>query len=79
VPVWIGFRPEATRLDKSLANTFAAELVRTNYLGDLEEYLLRVGDHLFKAFEQNPERLLVPGSQLSLGVAARDVLLLPRI
>ena len=77
-PVWVGFRPEATRLDGGLANAFEAELVRTNYLGDLEEYLLDIGGTILKAFEQNPEKRLQPGAKVQVGVAARDILLLPR-
>ena len=75
---WIGFRPEATRLDGQLANVFDAELVQTNYLGDLEEYLMNVGGTILKAFEQNPEQRLPRGTKLKVGVAARDILLLPR-
>ncbi|MFM7103082.1 MAG: ABC transporter ATP-binding protein [Verrucomicrobiota bacterium] len=76
--VWVGFRPEAAALGTDPVNRLAARLVETNYLGEIEEYLLERDGRRFKVFVQNPERALAPGTTLSLNVRPSDLLVLPR-
>jgi iron(III) transport system ATP-binding protein len=77
-PVWAGFRPEAVQINGVADNSFEAEIAQTNYLGDLEEYLLMAGSVSFKAFAQNPEARRQKGEKLRISVAPRDWLLIPR-
>jgi len=78
VPVWVGFRPEALHPTETPLNAFDGELRQTNYLGEIEEYVLSAGAHVFKCFVQNPERALPPGTRLTVGVRPDDLLVLPR-
>lgn len=78
VPVWVGFRPEALHLSDTPGNAFVGELRQTNYLGEIEEYVLSAGTHTFKCFVQNPERALPRGTQLRLVVRPDDLIVLPR-
>lgn len=78
-PVWLGFRPEAVRLEAAPANQVNCHLQQVNYLGEIEEYLLDTpGGAIIKAFTPNPERLLPPGTELSVSVRPQDLLVLPR-
>ncbi len=79
VPVWVGFRPEALHPTEVRLNAFEGELRQTNYLGEIEEYVLSAGTQVFKCFVQNPERALPPGTLLTVGVRPDDLLVLPRI
>jgi iron(III) transport system ATP-binding protein len=76
--VWVGFRPEAVRLSAAPSNQFQAAIRQVNYLGEIEEYVLTLGDQRFKAFEQNPETLRREGSELTVSVRPADLLLMPR-
>jgi iron(III) transport system ATP-binding protein len=77
--VWLGFRPEAVRLESSPVNVLRCRLRQVNYLGEIEEYLLASdGGTTFKAFTPNPEKLLPPGTELSVSVRPQDLLVLPR-
>lgn len=78
VPVWVGFRPEALHPTEVRINAFEGELRQTNYLGEIEEYVLSAGAQVFKCFVQNPERALPPGTRLTVGVRPDDLLVLPR-
>jgi len=78
MPVWLGMRPEALDQGGAGPNTFEAELRQTNYLGKIEEYVMRVGGGLFKCFVQNPEQVLTPGTKLQMRVRPDDLLVLPR-
>jgi iron(III) transport system ATP-binding protein len=78
-PVWVGFRPEAVQLTDHSENSFASQLCRVNYLGAIEEYVLRAPDGtLFKAFARNPAAVLPTGHDLRCSVRRRDLLVLPR-
>jgi ABC-type Fe3+/spermidine/putrescine transport system ATPase subunit len=76
--VWVGIRPEALDWAEAGTNVIEAELRQTNYLGEIEEYVLAVGDISFKCFVQNPERILAPGTRLKMRVRPDDLLVLPR-
>lgn len=79
VPVWLGFRPEAVRLEGSSVNGFAGRLEQVNYLGEIEEYLLGTAVGVtFKAFTPNPERRLPLGTSLEVSLRPQDLLVLPR-
>ena len=76
--VWVGIRPEALDWAEGGTNVIEAELRQTNYLGEIEEYVLAVGEASFKCFVQNPERVLAPGTKLKMRVRPDDLLVLPR-
>ena len=79
VPVWLGFRPEALRLEGSPVNGFPCRLEQVNYLGEIEEYLLSTATGVaLKAFTPNPERLLPVGTALAVSLRPQDLLVLPR-
>ncbi len=79
VPVWLGFRPEAVRLEGSPVNGFAGRLEQVNYLGEIEEYLLGTAAGVtIKAFTPNPERRLPLGTALEVSLRTQDLLVLPR-
>lgn len=78
-PVWVGFRPETVRLEAGPDNLLPCEICRINYLGEVEEYLLRCDSGwTFKAFTQKPAEVLGAGRRLSCSVRRQDVLLLRR-
>lgn len=74
--VSVGMRPEALRPGEGGVNAFDAELVQTNYLGEIEEYVVRAGGGLMKCFVQNPERALPAGTRLRLSIRPEDVLVM---
>jgi iron(III) transport system ATP-binding protein len=78
IAVWLGFRPEAVRLEPSTTNAFEAEIHQVNYLGEIEEYVLESAGRHIKAFEQNPESARTPGARLRVSVRPADLLVLPR-
>jgi iron(III) transport system ATP-binding protein len=78
MPVWLGIRPEALHAGGAELNRFDAELHQTNYLGEIEEYVLRAGGTTFKCFVQNPELALAAGTRLKVSVRPDDLLVLPR-
>ncbi|HTH47245.1 MAG TPA: ABC transporter ATP-binding protein [Candidatus Limnocylindria bacterium] len=78
-PVWLGFRPEAVRLEGAALNSFGCRLEQVNYLGEIEEYLLATAAGVsLKAFTPNPERLLPVGTALEVSLRPQDLLVLPR-
>ena len=78
-PVWLGFRPEALRLEPAPVNGFSCRLDQVNYLGEIEEYLLSTPAGVsLKAFTPNPERLLPVGTALEVSLRPQDLLVLPR-
>ncbi len=77
--VWLGFRPEGVELTPSPVNTLAAEIVQVSYLGEIEQYHLRLSDGtLIKAFEQNPREIRKTGTRLQVQVRPENLLVLPR-
>jgi iron(III) transport system ATP-binding protein len=75
--VWLGFRPEAVRIGSGPENNLVASIEHVSYLGDTEQYILRLPTGgAIKAFEQNPEEIRPLGASLSVHVRAADVLLL---
>lgn len=77
--VWIGFRPESVQFTPQAPNQLASEITRINYLGEIEEYVLRThSGWTFKAFAQNPAESLVSGHALDCSVRSRDLIILPR-
>lgn len=76
--VWLGFRPEAVRLETSAVNSFSTVIRQVIYLGEIEEYVLEAGGVRFKAFEQNPETLRAEESSLTVSIRPADLLVLPR-
>lgn len=78
-PVWVGFRPESVQLAPQPPNQLPSEIVRVNYLGDIEEYVLRTSSGwTFKAFAQNPAESLAAGHHLPCSLRSRDLIVLPR-
>jgi iron(III) transport system ATP-binding protein len=75
--VLIGFRPEAVQFHQNATNSFVARIMRVNYLGEIEQYALEVGEgKIVKAFEQNPLTHRTVGTQLTVHVRPQDVLVL---
>lgn len=78
-PIWVGFRPEAVRMDSMSENHFLGVLNSVNYLGEREEYHFKVGPESdLKAFVQDPETPILPGTKKSLSVPRSSVLILER-
>ena len=76
--VKLGFRPEAVRFGPGPVNSFAATVSQVTYLGETEQYELRVSPGLsLKAVEQNSRELRPPGTSLTIHVPPEDLLLLP--
>lgn len=77
-PVWVGFRPESVQFGSDPNNALPSEITRINYLGEIEEYVLRTSSGwTFKAFAQNPAESLAPGHQLACSLRSRDLIVLP--
>jgi iron(III) transport system ATP-binding protein len=78
-PVWLGFRPEAVRIGESPVNGLAGTVDHVTYLGETEEYILRLGPSVtVKALEQNPAEVRRPGAALKVHIPAGDLFVLPR-
>jgi iron(III) transport system ATP-binding protein len=76
--VSIGIRPEAIQIGSAPQNSFKVMVERLTYLGDIEEYYLRLGpDCVLKLFEQNPLQERRPGQPLTIHVAPHNLLVLP--
>jgi ABC-type Fe3+/spermidine/putrescine transport system ATPase subunit len=79
-------RPESVRLHRAEKltsgplNQFTGEVRSIMYLGDSEQYTLRLADGtLIRAVEYNPrEKRAEIGDRVALEVEARDVIVLPR-
>ena len=77
--VSLGFRPEAVEIGFGTINGFATEIHQVTYLGEIEQYALRVGSgRVIKAFEQNPREIRKPGTSLQVQVRPENFLLMPR-
>jgi iron(III) transport system ATP-binding protein len=85
-PVVCSVRPESVRLHRTEGpasdqlNQFTAEVQSIMYLGDSEQYSLRLADGTFvRAVEYNPTaRKAEVGDRVALQFDARDVIVLPR-
>ena len=76
--VWLGFRPEALRLQSGLTNTFQVQIVHISYLGEAEEYQLRLPSGLnLKAIEQNPQFAMQAGALRMAHVLPAHVFVFP--
>jgi ABC-type Fe3+/spermidine/putrescine transport system ATPase subunit len=76
--VWLGFRPEAVQIGAHAVNGLSSTITHVSYLGEIEQYQLRIaGDHVIKAFEQNPLEIRRRGESLSVHVRPQDLLVLP--
>lgn len=79
--VEVGFRPEAIRFrPEGSTNLLEATLEQITYLGETEQYRLRLpGGEQLKAFEQNPASLRSAGAQARCQVAPSDIFVLPAL
>ncbi len=76
--VWLGFRPEALQIGPGPANSFAGTLSHVSYLGETQQYELRLSPTVtLKAVEQNPSEIRRIGAVLTLHVDPQNLLLLP--
>jgi iron(III) transport system ATP-binding protein len=74
----VGFRPEAVRMGPGPANTFNAKVESVTYLGEIEQYVLRLSDGaLIKAFEQDPAAVRPPGADLVCHINPASLFVLP--
>jgi iron(III) transport system ATP-binding protein len=75
---WLGFRPEALRLQPGRINTFQVQVAHTSYLGEAEEYQLRLPSGLnLKAMEQNPQVALRAGAMQTAHVLPAHLFVFP--
>jgi len=71
-------RPECLHLGGGEGNAFRARVVRSVYLGELEEFELEAEGRTFRAVAANPgERAPAPGSDLVVSFQPEDALFLP--
>lgn len=76
--IWLGFRPEAIQLGPGPVNSFAATISQVRYLGDTEQYALRLSPTVtLKAIEQNPLEARHAGTTVTVHVNPGNLLLLP--
>ena len=75
----VGFRPEAVRVrPEDASNAFETVIEQVTYLGETEQYRLRVSDGLtIKGIENNPESVRPVGGVLRVQVSPADLLVLP--
>jgi iron(III) transport system ATP-binding protein len=77
--VWLGFRPESVEIGEDSVNTLATTIAHVSYLGEIEEYQLRLSDAIkVKAFEQNPLEIRRVDTPLKAYIRPQDFLVLPR-
>jgi iron(III) transport system ATP-binding protein len=77
--VWLGFRPESVEIGEDSVNTLATTIAHVSYLGEIEEYQLRLSDAIkVKAFEQNPLKIRRVDTPLKAYIRPQDFLVLPR-
>ena len=75
--VWLGFRPEAVQIGAHPVNGFETTIEQVSYLGEIEQYRLRVGrERQIKGFEQNPAAIREAGARLAAHVRPEDMILL---
>jgi ABC-type Fe3+/spermidine/putrescine transport system ATPase subunit len=76
-PVMVGFRPEAVRFGPHPSNSFESRIERMTYLGDVQQYELRLTPELLiKAVEQNPLDARRPEEAILVHVAQEDLVVL---
>ncbi len=76
--VQLGFRPEAGRFDDAGPNRLDAVIEQSTYLGDTEQYALRLGDNTrIRLVQMNPGSLRSPGERVVVSVAPEQCFLLP--
>lgn len=76
----VGFRPEAVRVSDSPdeVNRLAAEIESVTYLGEIEQYRLRLADGTrIKAFEQDPVAVRSAGTRLECRLSPGSLFVLP--
>jgi iron(III) transport system ATP-binding protein len=79
--VTCGIRPEALTVAASAAaaNVIRATVARATYLGELQQYNLKLADgRMLRAIETNPEVVRKPGESLLFTVRPQDIILLTR-
>lgn len=77
--VWLGFRPESVEIGEDLVNTLTTTIAHVSYLGEIEEYQLRLSDSVkVKAFEQNPLEIRSVDTPLKVHIRPQDFLVLPQ-
>jgi iron(III) transport system ATP-binding protein len=75
--VLLGFRPEAVEIGVSQINSLAATISHVSYLGEVEQYELRLSPEVtVKAFEQNPLEIRRPGEPLQVHVRPQNLIVL---
>src|SRR2546427_4409170 len=75
--VWMGFRPEAVEMGADRHNTLATTIAHVSYLGEIEQYELRLSPSAtIKAVEQNPQELRPVGQPLAVHISPHNLLLL---
>jgi len=75
--VWMGFRPEAVEMGADRHNSFATTIAHVSYLGEIEQYELRLSPSAtIKAVEQNPRQIRRVGQPLAVHVSPHNLLLL---
>jgi iron(III) transport system ATP-binding protein len=78
-PVDCLVRPECLHLGAGRENSFPAELVRSTYLGEVEQHVLRTGGLELLALQSNPGGAPPEaGSTVQAGFDADDAVVLPR-
>jgi iron(III) transport system ATP-binding protein len=76
--LWLGFRPEAVRFGAAPVNSFQATVSTVTYLGETEQYELRLSPTLIlKGVALNPSEARKPGELATFHIDPQDVLLLP--
>lgn len=76
--VWLGFRPETVRFGENSENCFESRVLRSTYLGEVEEHVLLAKGMLeIKVIEQNPEHPRHIGTATVTHVRAVDTFVLP--
>lgn len=73
--VWVGFRPEAVELGPNEINSFSVPVAHVTYLGEVEQYTLRLSPTLqLKAIEQNPQEIRRISEPLTIHIAPQNLL-----
>ena len=76
--VQLGFRPEAARMDDTGPNRLHAVVEQSTYLGDTEQYALRLADNTrIRLVQMNPGSLRSPGERVVVSIPPDQCFLLP--
>ncbi len=77
--VSVGFRPESVQWGPSPSGTWPVSVLRSDYLGEAEEYRLQLsGDTRLRAVVSNPRTVLAPGAEAVISVRPEDLFAVPR-